>query len=105
MRKELLKLFSKYETELQLTMPELHEELSSLLEQKQEVNSPEAVKKNRNPHYTCDFVEPLSRHLVENKSKKTDTLICQLCFEKHPTHMRECQTCGEKHDGCCEITV
>lgn len=104
MRKELLKLFSKYETELQLTMPELHEELSSLLEQKQEVNSPEAVKKNRNPHYTCDFVEPISRHIaIQEKPKATDT--CQVCFEKHPTHMRECDTCGERHDGCCEITV
>tara|TARA_B100001989_G_C24546829_1_gene471440 strand:+ start:1860 stop:2180 length:321 start_codon:yes stop_codon:yes gene_type:complete len=103
MRKALKKILLKYETELQLTMPTLHDELLQLLDEDKKIdNTPEKVSQNKTPHYSCDFVNSMSRHMNEEPAQvKSD--VCNVCFEVHSLEFRKCLICNEEHDGCCEV--
>lgn len=101
MKKALKKILLKYETELQLTMPTLHDELLQLLNEEKITNTPEKVSQNKTPHYSCDFVNSMSRHIAEETKPKSK--VCNVCFEEHSLEFRKCQICNEEHDGCCEI--
>jgi len=110
MNKDIIELYKKYETELQVTLPEFSQELSELIFQyttaKPAINTNKSVQQNNSPHFTCDFAEPISRHSqTKQNTRAIEIERCPNCFEVHSLKLRNCTICNERHDGCCEIIV
>ena len=106
----IIELYKRYETELQVTLPEFTQELSELIFQSTNVqpqlNTEKATEQNKSPHFTCDFATPISRHTKKTKATNNPSLAtCPNCFEVHSLALRQCTICNEEHDGCCEIII
>ena len=105
----IIELYKRYETELQVTLPEFTQELSELIfpstNVQPQLNTEKATEKNKSPHFTCDFATPISRHTKKTKATKPSLETCPNCFEVHSLALRQCTICNEEHDGCCEIIV
>ena len=107
----IIDLYNRYETELQVTLPEFSQELSELIFQSTKVqpqlNYEKATTQNKSPHFTCDFATPISRHTRTKKTKPTKPSLetCPNCFEVHSLALRQCTICNEQHSGCCEIII
>ena len=107
----IIELYKRYETELQVTLPEFTQELSELIFQSTNVqpqlNTEKATEQTKSPHFTCDFATPISRHTPtkQKKPNKPSLATCPNCFEVHSLSLRQCTICNEEHDGCCEIII